>query len=318
MGKFFKILSIDGGGIRGVYSAHVLKCIEERLEVSLFDVFDMIAGTSTGSIIAAGIASQEPASSIVEFYKKHGFEIFPPKWYARLCETAKKYLSMCESMCRSPYDFHHLERALINVFQDKRLGDIDKPLLIPSTDITNGCVHVLKSAYSNDFTRDKNVLVKDAVLASCSAPMFFDPHKLDHYLLADGGLWANNPALAAMIDAQKRLNIHQDDIRILSIGTGHSRKMFGSNPSRKWGFLNGWRKKEFIEFILSLQSQSALNYLKLMLRSEQIMRIDFDSDTSLPLDDASQIDNLIAKADHDFTHESKRIMEFILDGGVES
>lgn len=318
MGKIFRILSIDGGGIRGVYPAHILKCIEERLEISLFDAFDMFAGTSTGSIIAAGIASQEPASTIVELYKKHGFEIFPPKWYACLGETAKKYLSIFECMCLSPYEIHHLEKALINVFQDKRLGEIDKPLLIPATDISNGCVHVLKSAYSKEFTRDMNVLVKDAVLASCSAPMFFDPHKLDHYLLADGGLWANNPALAAMIDAQKHFRIPQDDIRVLSIGTGHSRKMFGSNPSRKWGFLNGWRKKEFIEFILSLQSQSALNYLKLMLRSEQIMRIDFDSDTSLPLDDASQIDNLIAKADHDFTHESKRIKAFILGGGVES
>jgi len=187
--------------------------------------------------------------------------------------------------------------------------------LLPCTDIGNGCVHVLKSGYSNEFTRDNNVLVKDAVLASCSAPTYFDPHKLDHYLLADGGLWANNPALAAVIDAQHRLGIRQDDIQILTIGTGHSKTMYGINASRKWGLINGWKHKEFISFILSLQSQSAMNYLNLQLRHDQIKRIDFESDLPLPLDDVSKMDDLITRADRDFTHESEAIRQFILNGG---
>ena len=315
MGKPFRILSIDGGGIRGVYPAHVLRCIEERLQIDLFDTFDMIAGTSTGSIIAVGVATGVPAADIVEMYKEHGSRIFRKK---RFFWPGRKLKSMIQPMFDSVYDAQYLKDVLVEVFQDKRLGDIKKPLLLPSTDIGNGCVHVLKSGYSKDLTRDNNVLVKDAILASCSAPTYFNPHKLDHYLLADGGLWANNPALAAVIDAQKRLGIAQDDIQILSIGTGHSKTMYGTNALRKWGLVNGWKHKEFISFILSLQSQSALNYLNLMLRPGQIKRVDFETDLPLPMEDVSLLEDLISKADHKFTHEWESFRAFIQNGGIAS
>ncbi len=84
----------------------------------------------------------------------------------------------------------------------------------------------------------------------------------------------------------------------------------GINPARKWGLINGWHHKDFIGFILSLQSQSALNYLKLMLQPNQIIRIDFESDLPLPLYDVSIIDNLISRADHSFTHKSEQIRRF--------
>lgn len=309
MGRPFRILSIDGGGIRGIFPTHVLRRIEERLQVNLFDTFDMLAGTSTGSIIAAGIAAGVPVANIEAMYREHGTEIFCKKRFSLPWKTAQPLFA-------SVYDAQYLEEVLTEVFQDKRLGDIIKPLLLPSTDIGNGCVHVLKSGYSKVFTRDNTVLVKDAVLASCSAPTYFDPHRLDEYLLADGGLWANNPALAAVIDAQKRLGIAQDDIQILTIGTGRSKTMYGTNASRKWGLINGWKHKKFINFILSLQSQSALNYLNLMLRPEQIKRVDFESDLPLPMDDVSILDDLISKADHKFTHESKSIRSFIHNGEI--
>jgi len=312
MGKPFRILSIDGGGIRGVYPAHVLRCIEERLQINLFDTFDMIAGTSTGSIIAAGVATGVAAADIVAMYKEHGAGIFRKK---RFFLPGKK-LKNVQPMFESVYDAQYLENVLTEVFQDNRLGEIEKPLLLPSTDIGNGCVHVLKSGYSKEFTRDNTVLVKDAVLASCSAPTYFDPHRLNEYLLADGGLWANNPALAAVIDAQKRLGVAQDDIQILSIGTGHLKTIYGTNASRKWGLINGWKHKEFISFILSLQSQSALNYLNLMLHPRQIKRLDFESDLPLPMDDVSILDYLISKADHNFSHESESVRVFIQNGGI--
>lgn len=311
MSKAFKILSIDGGGIRGIYPAHILQCIEERLRVNLYETFDMIAGTSTGSIIAAGVAIGVCSVDIVEMYRKHGAKIFQKK---KLCLPFQKLNKFVHPLFDSIYDSQYLEKILTEVCQDKRLGEIEKPLLLPSTDIGNGCVHVFKSGYSKDFTRDNKVLVKDAVLASCSAPIYFDPYKLDHYLLADGGLWANNPALAAVIDAQRRLGVKQDNIQILTIGTGHSKTMYGTNTLRKWGFMNGWRRKEFINFILSLQSQSALNYLKLQLNSEQIMRIDFESDFPLSLDDVSAIDDLISRADKDFTNASAPIRVFLQEG----
>lgn len=300
----FKILSIDGGGVRGVYPAHILKCIEERLGVNLLSTFDMIAGTSTGSIIAAAVASDIRASDILLMYEQHGYSIFKN----RRTLIPKKLQFMYDSL----YETSALVDALSGVFSDVTLGQIEKPLILPATDIGNGNVHVFKSGYCNDFTRDRDVLLRDAVLASCSAPTFFNPHRIDSYLLSDGGLWANNPALAAVIDAQRRLQVAQTDIRVLSIGTGHSKSAYGLKTKRRWGFATGWRHKEFINFMLSLQSQSALNYLKLQLHPDQLLRIDFESDTSLPLDEPDMLPDLISKADKDFTYSSKEISQFLM------
>jgi uncharacterized protein len=308
MSKPFRILSIDGGGIRGVYPAHILSCLESRMGIDLFESFDMIAGTSTGSIIAAAIAIRIRASETVSLFKEHGKRIFTKKDF---CIPFKK--EMFQPAFDSVYESNVLANVLRSTFQDITLGEIKKPLIIPSTDIGNGTVHVLKSGYSNNFTRDRDVLVRDAVLASSSAPTFFDPCKLNAYLLADGGLWANNPSLASVIESQKRLGVDLDDIRVLSLGTGHERKRYGTEESRKWGLINGWKHKEFIGFILSLQSQSVENYLSLMLKPGQFLRVNFTSDKALPLDDASEISSLISRADHDFTHQSDAIRSFLVD-----
>ncbi|ABK50565.1 MULTISPECIES: CBASS cGAMP-activated phospholipase [Shewanella] len=309
----FKILSIDGGGIRGVYPAHILKCFEEKLGINLLESFDMIAGTSTGSIIAAGVACDIRATEIVNMYKEHGEDIFKKK-KSRI--PFKKLRNITQPLLESVYDCGSLYKVLKGVFNDSTLGQIAKPLILPATDVGNGGVHVFKSAYDPTFNRDRLVKVRDAVLASCSAPTYFDPHKVDEYLLSDGGLWANNPALVAVIDAQKRLGINYDDIQVVSIGTGHSKVAYGLKHKGDWGLATGWRHKEFISFMLSLQSQSALNYLKLHLKPEQILRIDFESDTDLPLDDVSEIDNLISLADKNFTYGSKEISNFVLGGNV--
>lgn len=309
----FKILSIDGGGIRGVYPAHILKCFEEKLGINLLESFDMIAGTSTGSIIAAGVACDIRATEIVNMYKEHGEDIFKKK-KSRI--PFKKLRNITQPLLESVYDCGSLYKVLKGVFNDSTLGQIAKPLILPATDVGNGGVHVFKSAYDPTFNRDRLVKVRDAVLASCSAPTYFDPHKVDEYLLSDGGLWANNPALVAVIDAQKRLRINYDDIQVVSIGTGHSKVAYGLKYKGDWGLATGWRHKEFISFMLSLQSQSALNYLKLHLKPEQILRIDFESDTDLPLDDVSEIDNLISLADKNFTYGSKEISNFVLGGNV--
>jgi len=299
----FRILSIDGGGIRGIFPAHILQCIQDRLGINVYENFDMIAGTSTGSIIAAGIACQKQPSEIASLYKKHGAEIFGQKikswWPSRVKQGV-----------HSKYENDNLKTVLNSEFGDTKLGDIEKPLLIPATDIGHGGVHVFKSSYSKSFTRDKNVAVKQAVLASCSAPAFFDPAKVDNYLLADGGVWANNPALAAVIDAQYRLDVNAKDIRILSLGTGQSRTAYGTDGTKDWGLLTGWKNREFISFLLSLQAQSTQNYLQLMLGENQLVRLDFETDNPLPMDDVSVLCDLISRADRTFTHESEKLMKF--------
>src|SRR5690606_11217842 len=99
------------------------------------------------------------------------------------------------------------------------------------------------------------------------------------------------------------LNIGFEQMKVLSLGTGHSKTFYGTDLDKSWGFLNGWKNKQFIDYIMSLQAQSAHNSLKLALSEHQWLRIDFESDQPLPLDDCAAIDNLISRADGEFTHQ---------------
>ena len=302
-GNKFYILSVDGGGIRGVFPAHILACMSERLGIDLGGQFDMLAGTSTGSIVVAGIACDLAPQAIVDLYKKHGSQIFKEEKSVVPKKVRPAYKSI--------YEKNELKKHIESALGEIRLGEIKKPLLMPATDVGYGGVHVFKSAYSEGFTRDIGVPLVDAVLASCSAPTYFDPAKVNEYLLADGGLWANNPSLAAVIDAQRRLGVDIADIKILSLGTGHARNSYGVNQEKCWGLLNGWKGKEFINFLVSLQAQSTHNYLQLLLKPEQVLRIDFESDQPLPLDDPGTIDDLISRADREFTHNSEKLKAFL-------
>ncbi|HXH76160.1 MAG TPA: CBASS cGAMP-activated phospholipase [Bacteriovoracaceae bacterium] len=307
MEKPFYILSIDGGGYRGIYAAHLLKRIKEEFRVDWLNDFGLITGTSTGSIIASGLVSEIPIENIIKLYEDLGSIIFKKSCWPRCGFFSSKFESDL------------LGAELAKFFKEKKLGDIKFPLIIPSTDIGNGRVHVFKTAYDSRFLRDKEVLMKDAILASCSAPTYFNPHPVKPYLLADGGMWANNPSLVATIDAKKRLGICLDDVRVLSIGCGKGNSFY-PYPTKivpwidkiwGWGFLSKWKRNKFIDMLLNLQSESATNMLGLLLNPGQVLRINFDSDQKLALDDPEDKDRLIAKADFDFTHLSADIKVFL-------
>lgn len=305
MSDSFIILAIDGGGFRGAFAAHILKRIEEEFQINWQKDFGLIAGTSTGSIIAAGLAYGMSATQLAEFYEKHGKAIFEKRFFGYKGIVASKYSS------------DTFKEILGNVFKETKLSEITTPLIIPSTDIGNGKVHVFKSQYHGEFNRDGKEKVADAVLASCSAPTFFNPHKVGHYMLADGGLWANNPSLVAVIDAQKRLDIPLEKIKVFSVGTGIAQKFYSQKKSWRekilgWGVATLWGRTKFIDMIFSLQSQTADNMLGLLLDKErQVKRINFKSDLDLPLDDAERLEDWFSRADQIFTYESKNISNFL-------
>ncbi|MDR0609251.1 MAG: patatin-like phospholipase family protein [Planctomycetaceae bacterium] len=302
----FKILSVDGGGFRGVYAAHILKRIEEEYQVDWTRDFDMIIGTSTGSIIAAGLVFGLRASEIARMYEGFGKSVFKKKWFCR-----SKWFGWIPSLFASPYNAGNLKKELDKIFGNKRLGDYSFPLIIPATDIGNGSVYVFKTQYDSDFVRDKDIKVSDAVLSSCSAPAYFDPHQTDKYLLADGGLWANSPGLVATIDAKYRLHKSLDELRILSVGTGESRSFYSMGKSWcGWGFLTRWNREQLIATILNLQAQSANNMLELLLNRDQILRIN-ETDMNMPMDDPKLLEQLISRAEKRFTEQAQKIRTFL-------
>ena len=318
MNKPFYILSIDGGGLRGLFAAHLLKKMEEAWQIDWGRRFGLLAGTSTGSILSSGLAAGISAVDLTEFYKTHGEAIFRPRACARFD---------IRRLFTSRYSSKTLKALLDGMFHDLTLGDIAIPLVLPSVDIGNGCVHVLKSKYHGQFVRDQKVRVSDAVLASCSAPTYFDPHIVnDTYQLVDGGIWANNPSLVATIDAHYRLGIPLEDIRVLAIGTGKSTTFYPRSRGKwkdrlvynwqGWGFATRWGGSKFIDLILNLQSDNAHNMLCLLLgespiEPKRVLRLTFESDQPLSMDSTEKCHDWVAKADYVFTHNAAKIDTFL-------
>ncbi len=214
---------------------------------------------------------------------------------------------------KSKYNKDYLRKKLFEKYGNKTLGEIkDVKLIIPATDISNGTVFVFKSNYSQDFVRDENIKLVDAIISSCSAPTYFDPEYVNNlYLLSDGGLWANNPSLVCLVEALTRLEIPLDKIKMLSIGTGFGKNYYDPKlHDQNWGIINGWGPANIIDMILNLQSISSTNIAKLLLK-DNYYRLNFETDNKLKLDDISTIDFLRTKADNTFTYEAANIRKFL-------
>jgi uncharacterized protein len=295
-----RILAIDGGGIRGVYASHVLERIQEQYEIEFHRDFDLIAGTSTGAIIAAALAFGVPISRVKKLYLQHGSRIF----------TSRR-LSLGGTLFPR-YSSAPLRDALVEVFGDATLSKAKTKLIIPATDVGNGGVHIFKSSYDRNFIRDHKVKVVDAILASCAAPSYFAPARVGPYQLSDGGLWANNPSLVAVTEALTRLKAERANIRLLSVGSGIGKNYYRVvNGELRWGFLTGWGVAKFISMILNLQSDTARNVTQLLLEKHQTVRVNFESDMPLSLDDVGMMEDLISRADHDFTKQSRAIKRLL-------
>jgi len=307
LSKKFRILSLDGGGIRGLYSAQMLKNIEEKCGVDFYSDFDLIVGTSTGSILAGAIVQKIDLDKVVFLYQHEGKNIFKKRWYSRI------------GLFRSRYNPQSFEKVLKSIFGNTMLGDIKKPLLINATNIGDSSQFVFKTTFNGqvDGNNNKKVLVRDgdialtdAILASSSAPIFFPPHKIKNFLLADGGLWANSPVLVALAEAKKIFNKKPEDVVILSIGTGLEKNDYDID-TKKWGFLSGWKREKLISMILNLQTKTNSDLLQFLMPKENILRLTFTSTKALPLDKISENSNLLSKADSDFSDKHSEIQKFI-------
>lgn len=295
----FRVLAIDGGGARGIFPAHILSLISQELERDLGSVFDLTVGTSTGAIIAAAVATRVPAEQIVELYESRAREIF-----------AGQRLAL-RGLLRSQYRSGALRRVLTEVFGQRTMADVPGRLILPATDASNGNVFIIKSPYRDDFVRDAPIALVDAIMASCAAPGYFDPVRIREYLLADGGLWCNDPSIVAYIEATAQLQIAPQNVRILSLGTGSGRQFYDVNRSRQiWGLATGWGGIRLVKTILNLQSRASMNAAELLL-GDNYMRISFEDAGASPLDDFRKMPALKARAGEAFTYKWQEMRQFL-------
>ena len=223
-----RILSIDGGGIRGIFPASFLGTIEEAVGTPIADYFDLIVGTSTGGIIALALGLGWPGTKVVELYNELGPAVF----------AGNRLVRFLRHLGWSKYDSAPLRHVLERHFGDKQLGHSVKRLVIPSLNLETGEVHVFKTPHHPRFQLDYKHRVVDVALATAAAPTYFPTHRLAPGIpLIDGGMWANNPIAVAAVEAFGILDWPPTDIRILSLGCTsppfnvHPRHAFGRSGS---------------------------------------------------------------------------------------
>jgi uncharacterized protein len=216
---FFRILSLDGGGIRGVFPAAFLARLEEHLEHPIGRYFDLIAGTSTGGIIAIGLGLGLSALDILKLYVEQGPAIFDQE-HGVVENWIRQRLRGLAHLVVTKHSSAPLQHALEDVLGGCKLGESRTRLVIPAWHPVLERVYIFKTAHHPRLETDYKLPAIDAAMATAAAPTFLKPHMTESAVeLVDGGVWANNPIGVATIEAVGMLGWPGDRLKILSIGT---------------------------------------------------------------------------------------------------
>lgn len=216
----YRIITFDGGGIRGALTVELLRRLERRCP-GLIRSADLFAGTSTGSFIALGLAHGLPADDIAKLYsEENGKYIFTPSYL---------------ELFRPKYDNDHLKEVLTSVFPpDLRLKDLNRRVLVTSFNVSGSGTGNWSPVFFTNFpgSPTRNELVVDVALCSSAAPVYFPSHR--HHI--DGGVVANNPSTAAVCAAVDRHLGRQSlgRVYLLSMGTGSGKASINEDTTG-WG-----------------------------------------------------------------------------------
>lgn len=248
-----RILSIDGGGIRGILPGQIMVSLEDKLKIKsgnknarIGDYFDLVAGTSTGAILSAAYVCPNSegkpkfsAQEAVNFYLEDGDEIFDVKCW--------RSIGTLGGNSDEKYSATELERVLKDAFGDTKLSDLLKPTCFISYDVDRRLPTIFKKHTALQKQRD--FLVRDLLRGSTAAPTYFEAARIysmpplkQKFVLVDGGVVANDPALCAYSEAIRFDNINGiKDMIIVSLGTGKKLKGYTYSDVKDWGPL-GWAK----------------------------------------------------------------------------
>lgn len=313
----FRILSLDGGGIRGIFPAAILAELERRHlgGKPIATCFDLIAGTSTGGILALGFGAGLTATDMLELYTRRGREVFPP--------TAGQYLGNLRAWARGHwhyvshlYDRDALAHLLTDTLGERLFGDAKTRLCIPAFEGKHSEVFVFKTPHHPDYKTDRFERMVTVGLATSAAPTYFRPLEHGGYTLVDGGVWANNPVLLAVIEAMTCFDISRDQIRVLTVGCGDERYVV-SKPEITHGGLLHWRR--IMMAAMRLQSLAATNQARLLLGPPQVVRIDPPNvQPPIKLDDWQRsVDELRPAAITQLAPHESRIADLFLSKAAE-
>lgn len=306
----YKILSLSGGGVRGIYQAAYLRKIAPSLPKPLCKNFDLIAGTSTGSIVAAGVAFDIDLNQIVKLFETRAGAIF-----------SGRRLSGFRS--GPHYNSDPLREELDRVFEKRKLSEASTPLLVAAT--------VLHPRYApkqfSTFTLpgpvwdDPEFKVVDVIMASCAAPSYFKPQRLDHprdrRTFVDGGMWANSPSLDAVISAHHYAKKAFTETKVLTLGNGETAQT--SDPV-EFENLRPFSKqmiRSLFDIMFAAQSVGADQLTEMLLPEGHMLQLNSTLHKPIALDDVeSALRELPALAEHDAVERLPRIVAFLSSSEV--
>ena len=280
--KYKKVLAFDGGGVRAIMGVYFLKKLEEESSKSIFDSFDLFIGTSAGATNALMLGMNgckiEDLEKFwtVENLKKIMNQSFIDK--TSIFQTRPKYSN------------NGKKEILGNFFQNKKIGQSLKPIVVTAYDL-EARKPILLSSYA-----DPNVLAVDAANASSAAPIYFPTASMeDGRWLIDGGIVTNNPSLIGYAEAKKLFSTN--NIKVLGIGAGLNKRKISGKNSRNWGAL-GWLRHDILGIMLESSLQNEIlkeligeDYLRINSPIGEVnRRMDDISDSNL-----SKIRNLAEK-----------------------
>lgn len=267
-----RILSIDGGGIRGILPGEILVSLEHKLKVKsgnpdarIGDFFDLIAGTSTGAVLGAAYICPDKegkpkfsAQEAVNIYLKEGGKVFDTGIWP--------YLDKLKLLRGEKYSTHELEKVLKKYFGNTKLSKLLKPTCFVSYDIKKREQIIFRQHCA--IVRHEDFLVRDLLQGSTAAPTYFEPARINSlpprnkkYVLIDGGMVASDPALCAYSEAIKFTGVSGiKDMIIVSLGTGKQLKSYKYKEAKNWGILN-WARPT-IDIALNGGAQMTHYYLK--------------------------------------------------------
>ena len=308
----FRILSIDGGGIRGLFAARFLEVLEERYTGgrSVADYFDMIAGTSTGGILALGFGAGMTAGDLRRLYVRKGRQVFPyydPAWANRVARTAR----WLWRLVKPGYSRPHLEGLLEGTFGSRLLGSATTRLCVPASEGRYGEPVIFKTPHHPDYRLDATKTMTVVGLATGAAPTYYRAVLHRGYRLVDGGLFVNDPIMVGLTDALSCFAVSRRKMRILSIGSTASQQMVGR--WRSAGGMLAWATA--IDVLLRLQSLNAQGQASLLIGRDRIVRIQPpEALNKIALDDwKGSVHDLIPAADDGAATEGAEVAGKFLD-----
>jgi hypothetical protein len=239
--------------------------IEEELGQPISDYFDLIAGTSTGGIIALGLGLGMRATDILKLYRETGKDIF----------TGRRLTTTLSGIVRARYRLGPLRSVLVNAFGEKCLGDCRKRLLIPTLNLAAERIHVYRTAHHPKLTHDYKVLALEVALAAVAAPTYFPIHlSTDGLPYIDGSVWARNPVALAVIEAICNLDWPKGDISVLSLGCTSSH--LNISWRHRVSFGQSFWAMHLADLFMKAQSSSAISMTNDLIGPENLFRISPD------------------------------------------